>query len=126
MNHVEGTQDQEYQDRRVGFWVLIDMDRADPSVGNTGASSVPTVNNVSRRHSKSPSRKWAKTPQKILQENNVTRDVTPFYRSPIQLNPQNLEINTGDGVNNLRYRYPGIITRNTKEGLFLDFFPDYE
>ena len=29
MNNVEGTQDQEHQDRHVGFWVLINMDRTD-------------------------------------------------------------------------------------------------
>ncbi len=35
MNNVEGTQDQEHQDRHIGFWVLINMDRADLRVRET-------------------------------------------------------------------------------------------
>ena len=49
-----------------------------------------------------------------------TLGVTSCNPSPIQLNPQNLEINTGAGVNNLRLP---ILTQNTKVS-FKPFFRD--
>ena len=49
-----------------------------------------------------------------------------FNPSPIQLNPQNLEINTGAGVNNLRLPIlTYLLTQNTKVS-FQPFFRDYE